>query len=74
MAKTAAWVALAYLSIGWSVGAVMHFLIPAMNWLGLLYYTLTWPAYPICHFAGCDPMPPHWVADHLFTFMEAPNG
>lgn len=59
--------AVVYITIGAGLGGYMQSLIPAMNWFGVAYYALTWPAYPICHYAGCDPMPPQWVSDFMFS-------
>lgn len=59
-----------YLAIGTGLGLYVQSLIPAMNWLGVTYYAATWPAYPACHLAGCDPMPPQWLSNYLFTFED----
>ena len=67
-------VAAFYLAIGAGLGGYMQSLIPAMNWLGVAYYAVSWPAYPICHYAGCDPMPPQWLGNYFFTFTENQNG
>lgn len=57
-----------YLAIGAGLGGYMQSKIPSMNWLGVAYYTLTWPSYPICYYIDCNPMPPQWLGNYMFTF------
>lgn len=60
--------ALTYLSIGLFGGLLMQSVIPPLNFFGVAYYTLTWPAHIYCVQMECNAMPPLFVAQYFFTF------
>ena len=54
-----------YIGAGLFGGITMSTFLP-LNWLGVTYYTLTWPEHLYCAQVGCGPvltyLPPHMQA------------
>lgn len=60
--------AVAYLVIGYALGSFMKFYgVPAMNFWGVSWYALTWPAW-ISSGTFHTPAPP--IPDWCFTFKD----
>lgn len=59
-----------YLGAGLFGGLMMGQAVPALNWLGIGYYALTWPAQVYCapDYTRCDPLPNPDGAAWMFTF------
>jgi Na+-translocating ferredoxin:NAD+ oxidoreductase RnfD subunit len=59
-----------YIGAGLFGALLMKAAIPAMNPLGMVYFTVSWPQQIICARADsrCDPMPAEWLARHMFSF------
>jgi len=56
-----------YLGLGLFLGSAMAAHIPAMNWRGVAYYTVTWPAFVASGTLNAPAPPvPFWC----FTFSE----
>ena len=58
-----------YIGAGMFAAAMISAAIPALNWLGMSYIAITWPAQVLCApvDSGCDPMPPEWAAQYFFN-------
>lgn len=55
-----------YFLIGVVLGSLMAYAIPAMNWLGVLYYATFWPMFVI---QGVFGVPINWpIPEWAFTF------
>jgi hypothetical protein len=59
-----------YLGAGLFAASLIGASIPALNMLGHMYITLTWPALVYCApvHRACDGMPPDWAGPYLFSF------
>lgn len=62
-----------YASVGLVNGYIMSLAIPAMNYLGVFFYALTWPGFIVCarmEISGaCGPLDwmPVWMQAWMFT-------
>lgn len=59
-----------YFIIGFGGGLLLAAAIPAMNFWGVTYYALTWPAFVYCAKTNCDVMPPVSISRHFYTDEE----
>ena len=69
-------IAAAYMGAGLFGGLVMQAAVPAMNTLGVAYYTAAWPAFLHCaksKLAECDPMSiiPEGLRPAMFNLERA---
>ena len=66
MNKTLKIFLLVYFGIGLAAGALMAYVIPAMNIFGVLYYALFWPMFVL---QGTFGIPINWpIPTWAFTF------
>lgn len=64
----------AYLGAGLFLGLLTQRAIPAVNPVGIVIITLTWPNHIRCAriASGCKPIP-EWLSPYVFTFSGADN-
>ena len=57
-----------YLVWGLTWGLIVKFYVPPINFVGVSYYALTWPAHFYCAGRPCNPFPDVGYSQFMFTF------
>lgn len=72
MSKTFLILVAIYLGIGFAAGGLMKYAIPPLNFFGVSYIAVTWPAQMLCVNKNmeCKATPPQSISKYMFTFEE----